>query len=72
MNTNFRAHIRTVMVTGDNIFTALSVARECGIIQPMKKAYIVECGNRDSPNSRIPLLLKQVWDLTMSLWYLFQ
>ncbi|VDN95306.1 unnamed protein product [Brugia pahangi] len=54
-----KAHIRTVMVTGDNILTALSVARECGIIQPVKKAYIVECGNRDSPNSRIPLLLKQ-------------
>ncbi|KAM3727132.1 putative cation-transporting ATPase W08D2.5 [Dirofilaria immitis] len=54
-----KAHIRTVMVTGDNILTALSVARECGIIQPVKKAYIVECGSRDSPNSRIPLLLKQ-------------
>ncbi|OZC10773.1 hypothetical protein X798_02196 [Onchocerca flexuosa] len=54
-----KAHIRTVMVTGDNILTALSVARECGIIQPIKKAYIVECGTRDSPNSRIPLLVKQ-------------
>uniref|UniRef100_A0A915Q6N6 Cation-transporting P-type ATPase N-terminal domain-containing protein n=1 Tax=Setaria digitata TaxID=48799 RepID=A0A915Q6N6_9BILA len=54
-----KAHIRTVMVTGDNILTALSVARECGIIQPIKRAYIVECGNQNSPNSRIPLLLRQ-------------
>ncbi|XGW32615.1 hypothetical protein V3C99_017286, partial [Haemonchus contortus] len=37
-----RAHIRTVMVTGDNLLTALSVARECGIIRPNKLAYLVE------------------------------
>ncbi|KAL6723420.1 hypothetical protein Aduo_018430 [Ancylostoma duodenale] len=37
-----RAHIRTVMVTGDNLLTAQSVARECGIIRPNKLAYLVE------------------------------
>ena len=30
------------MVTGDNLLTALSVARECGIIQARKKAYLIE------------------------------
>ncbi|XP_034951787.1 probable cation-transporting ATPase 13A3 [Chelonus insularis] len=29
-----RASIKTVMVTGDNIQTALSVARDCGIVKP--------------------------------------
>ncbi|XP_067614148.1 polyamine-transporting ATPase 13A3 isoform X2 [Eurosta solidaginis] len=28
------ANIRTVMVTGDNILTAISVARDCGIVSP--------------------------------------
>ncbi|CAI4229537.1 unnamed protein product [Auanema sp. JU1783] len=37
-----RAHIRTVMVTGDNILTALSVARECGIIRPERRTFIVD------------------------------
>ncbi|VDL72662.1 unnamed protein product [Nippostrongylus brasiliensis] len=35
-----RAHIRTIMVTGDNLLTAQSVARECGIIRPNKLAYL--------------------------------
>ncbi|KAE9552932.1 hypothetical protein FO519_003846, partial [Halicephalobus sp. NKZ332] len=35
-----RAHIRTVMVTGDNLLTAMSVARECGIIRPNKRAFL--------------------------------
>ncbi|KAF6734313.1 putative cation-transporting ATPase 13A3 [Oryzias melastigma] len=29
-----RANIRTVMVTGDNMLTAISVARDCGMIPP--------------------------------------
>uniref|UniRef100_A0A1I7USD6 Cation-transporting ATPase n=1 Tax=Caenorhabditis tropicalis TaxID=1561998 RepID=A0A1I7USD6_9PELO len=35
------ANIRCVMVTGDNLLTAMSVARECGIIRPTKKAYLI-------------------------------
>lgn len=31
-----KARIRTVMVTGDNVLTAMSVARECGILRPFK------------------------------------
>ncbi|CCD71142.1 Cation-transporting ATPase [Caenorhabditis elegans] len=39
------ANIRSVMVTGDNLLTALSVARECGIIVPNKSAYLIEHEN---------------------------
>lgn len=36
------AHIRTVMVTGDNMLTALSVARDCHMIQPHHKVVLLE------------------------------
>ncbi|KAM9582993.1 polyamine-transporting ATPase 13A3 isoform 3-T5 [Trichechus inunguis] len=36
------ADIRTVMVTGDNMLTALSVARDCGMILPQDKVIIAE------------------------------
>ncbi|XP_078283854.1 polyamine-transporting ATPase 13A3-like [Rhinoraja longicauda] len=36
------AHIRTVMVTGDNMLTALSVARECGMIPPHGKVVVTD------------------------------
>uniref|UniRef100_A0A0K0EAT2 Cation-transporting ATPase n=1 Tax=Strongyloides stercoralis TaxID=6248 RepID=A0A0K0EAT2_STRER len=36
------AGIRTLMVTGDNILTALSVARECGIIKDKKVCFTVD------------------------------
>ncbi|PIO64827.1 hypothetical protein TELCIR_13527 [Teladorsagia circumcincta] len=56
-----RAHIRTVMVTGDNLLTALSVARECGIIRPNKLAYLVEHRTDMSDDKGRPLLtLRQV------------
>ncbi|ESN93246.1 hypothetical protein HELRODRAFT_89193 [Helobdella robusta] len=35
------AHIRTIMVTGDNILTALSVARDCEMIEKNDKAVLV-------------------------------
>uniref|UniRef100_A0A0K0E871 Cation-transporting ATPase n=1 Tax=Strongyloides stercoralis TaxID=6248 RepID=A0A0K0E871_STRER len=41
------AKIRTVMVTGDNILTALSVARDCGIIRPNKLCYIIDLAPGD-------------------------
>ena len=33
----YKAKIRVVMVTGDNILTAVSVARECGMVKPSDK-----------------------------------
>ncbi|XP_064185048.1 polyamine-transporting ATPase 13A3-like isoform X1 [Anguilla rostrata] len=37
-----RANIRTVMVTGDSMLTAVSVARECGLIPPHSQVIITE------------------------------
>ncbi|XP_060054474.1 polyamine-transporting ATPase 13A3 isoform X2 [Erinaceus europaeus] len=37
-----KANIRTVMVTGDNMLTAISVARDCGMILPHDKVIIAE------------------------------
>lgn len=55
-----RANIRTVMVTGDNLLTGLSVARECGIIRPSKRAFLVEhiSGETDE-HGRTKLIIKQ-------------
>jgi len=36
------AKIRSIMVTGDNGFTAITVAKECGIISPESKVYLGE------------------------------
>ncbi|CAD6192928.1 unnamed protein product [Caenorhabditis auriculariae] len=55
-----KANIRSVMVTGDNLLTALSVARECGIIRPSKRAFLIEHRNdaKDHRN-RTSLSVKQ-------------
>nr|XP_023650603.1 probable cation-transporting ATPase 13A3 isoform X3 [Paramormyrops kingsleyae] len=37
-----QAHIRTIMVTGDSMLTAVSVARECGLIPPHTQVIITE------------------------------
>ncbi|XP_054645226.1 polyamine-transporting ATPase 13A3 isoform X2 [Dunckerocampus dactyliophorus] len=37
-----RANIRTVMVTGDNMLTAVSVARDCGMIPPQDTVIIAD------------------------------
>lgn len=62
------ANIRTVMVTGDNILTALSVARDCNIIQNNQNVIIVTAiqnlenkwelvyslsGNTNPPNNKL-------------------
>lgn len=35
-----RAGIRNIMCTGDNILTAVSVARECGLINPDEPCFV--------------------------------
>ncbi|XP_074653844.1 polyamine-transporting ATPase 13A3-like isoform X2 [Tubulanus polymorphus] len=37
-----RANIRTVMVTGDNMLTAVSVARDCSMIKPDERVVLVQ------------------------------
>ncbi|XP_070609984.1 polyamine-transporting ATPase 13A3 isoform X4 [Erythrolamprus reginae] len=37
-----KANIRTVMVTGDNMLTAISVARDCGMILPQETVIVAE------------------------------
>ncbi|KAJ8320392.1 hypothetical protein KUTeg_001979, partial [Tegillarca granosa] len=36
------ANIRTVMITGDNMLTAISVARECGMVKPQDSVIMAE------------------------------
>uniref|UniRef100_A0AC35THH9 Cation-transporting ATPase n=1 Tax=Rhabditophanes sp. KR3021 TaxID=114890 RepID=A0AC35THH9_9BILA len=53
------AHIRTIMVTGDNLLTALSVARECAIIRPSKRCYILDIGTKKTGDIRTGLVYKE-------------
>lgn len=46
------------MATGDNLLTAMSVARECGIIRPRKQAFLLEHG-AEMPDGRVQLTLRQ-------------
>uniref|UniRef100_A0AC35U560 Cation-transporting ATPase n=1 Tax=Rhabditophanes sp. KR3021 TaxID=114890 RepID=A0AC35U560_9BILA len=39
------SNIRTIMVTGDNLLTAISVAKECSIIQSDTPCFLVELDN---------------------------
>lgn len=49
------AAIRNVMCTGDNILTAISVARECGLINASEQCFVPHFaeGNRLDPNARL-------------------
>ncbi|KAK3068570.1 hypothetical protein LTR53_013753 [Teratosphaeriaceae sp. CCFEE 6253] len=52
------ANIRTVMCTGDNILTAISVARECGVVDRSAHCFVPHFAEGDS---RSPLS-KLVWE----------
>uniref|UniRef100_A0A1Y1K832 Cation-transporting ATPase n=1 Tax=Photinus pyralis TaxID=7054 RepID=A0A1Y1K832_PHOPY len=43
------ANIRVIMVTGDNILTALSVARDCDIVTPGQSVITINCDNSTPP-----------------------
>lgn len=57
------ANIRSVMVTGDNLLTALSVARECAIIQSDEDTIILETSQ--VPDSQLrPVISYKLYDQT--------
>lgn len=50
------AHIRTIMVTGDNILTALSVARDCNMIKGDQNVVIVSAKQKQDGSNEWELL----------------
>jgi cation-transporting ATPase 13A3/4/5 len=52
------ANIRTIMITGDNMLTALSVARECNMIQPYHKVVLLEADSNNYSDNRPALMWK--------------
>ncbi|XP_071500491.1 polyamine-transporting ATPase 13A3-like [Diadema antillarum] len=53
------ANIRTVMVTGDNMLTAVSVARDCKMVAPMSKVIVI---NALPPQSELPARIEWSYD----------
>ncbi|XP_025081002.1 probable cation-transporting ATPase 13A3 isoform X3 [Pomacea canaliculata] len=55
INTLLKANIRTVMITGDMIQTALSVGRNCGMVHPSDRVIIVHGfpPDKENPTARI-------------------
>ncbi len=53
------ANIRTIMCTGDNILTGLSVARDCGMINEKQKIILVEAENGHEPKFSYADIIKQ-------------
>uniref|UniRef100_A0A7N6F7J6 P-type ATPase A domain-containing protein n=1 Tax=Anabas testudineus TaxID=64144 RepID=A0A7N6F7J6_ANATE len=55
-----RANIRTVMVTGDNMLTAISVARDCGMIPPQDTVIIADALPPHDGQAEINISLEDV------------
>lgn len=53
------ANIRTIMCTGDNILTALSVARDCDMISEQDRVIIIEANSGEPPKFTYAEILKQ-------------
>ena len=53
------ANIRTIMCTGDNILTGLSVARDCGMINEKQKIILVEAESGHEPKFSYADIIKQ-------------
>lgn len=70
------ANIRTIMCTGDNILTALSVARDCDMINEEDRVIIIEANPGEDPTFTYAELLKQKvkeieFDPKVTLFYVF-
>jgi magnesium-transporting ATPase (P-type) len=53
------ANVRTIMCTGDNILTALSVARDCDMINEDDRVIIIEANPGEDPKFTYAEILKQ-------------
>lgn len=53
------AKLRTVMITGDNIMTALSVAKDCQMIRPNEDIYIVKCEQNENHQPKLTIELSR-------------
>jgi cation-transporting ATPase 13A3/4/5 len=53
------ANIRTIMCTGDNILTALSVARDCDMINEEDRVIIIEANHGEAPKFSYAEIVKQ-------------
>lgn len=58
IETLIAANIRTLMVTGDNMLTALSVSRECSMIRPWHKVILLEVENGSDEEAKPTLCWK--------------
>ncbi|CAH2075248.1 unnamed protein product, partial [Iphiclides podalirius] len=54
------AQMRQIMVTGDNIVTAMSVARGCSMLQSHQKLVLISVGQQQLEDSRPPLNMEVV------------
>lgn len=43
-----KCKVKTVMATGDNVLTAISVARQCNIIDSSRDVWLADVGQPDS------------------------
>ncbi|GBP44393.1 Probable cation-transporting ATPase 13A3 [Eumeta japonica] len=55
-----KANMRQIMVTGDNIMTAMSVARVCGMVPPHQKLVLVSLAQHTHAEGRPPLCFEVV------------
>ena len=58
INRLIAANVRTIMCTGDNILTALSVARDCDMISEQDRVIIIEANPGEDPKFTYAEILK--------------
>ncbi|CAM9745787.1 unnamed protein product [Lampetra fluviatilis] len=61
-----KARIRTVMITGDNMLTAVTVARTCGMVPPLHD--VVSVMDRESPKHRRPDIVYAKMEKAIGAW----
>ncbi|CAH1173807.1 unnamed protein product [Phaedon cochleariae] len=57
IRTLHQANIKTAMITGDNILTAISVAYECGMVNTDDQVYIISMENTDDSPEKVPKVI---------------